>query len=51
MKRKEQVIFDLRDEKEQDDVKKNRLTDTFKRHNCDVWQDRPELMNYEVAYS
>ena len=26
---------------------KNRFPNTFKRVNCDVWQDRPELMSIE----
>ena len=41
------IVFDLRNEKVKRNVKKNRLAHTFKQRNCDVWQDRPQLLNLE----
>ena len=44
----EQVIFDMRTEKEKQCVQKNRNAHTF-RNECDVWQDRPQLMSFETV--
>ena len=47
----EAIIFDLRDGYEKTENKKNRLATTFKKKKCDVWQDRPLLMNFENVAS
>ena len=46
--RREQVILDMRTEVDKANVRLNRHVNTFKKTNCDVWQDRPQLVSYEV---
>ena len=40
-------IIDQRSVKEKEAIRKNRLAFTFKKQNCDVWQDRPQLISFE----
>ena len=47
IKKNDSIIIDLRSQYEKESIKKNRLAYTFKKHNCDVWQDRPQLISYE----
>ena len=41
------ILIDLRSKEEKDAVRKNRFASTFKRDNCDVWRDRPQLISFE----
>ena len=39
----------MRTEVDKANVRLNRHVNTFKKTNCDVWQDRPQLVSYEVS--
>ena len=42
-KRNEEVIFDLRNERQKANTKLNRMGYTFRRY-CDIWKDRPRII-------
>ena len=44
-----QAILDMRSEIDKANVRLNRKVNTFKKENCDVWQDRPQLVSYEIC--
>ena len=39
----------MRSEVDKANVRLNRKVNTFKKENCDVWQDRPQLVSYEIC--
>ena len=42
-----QIIIDLRSEIDKANVRLNKYVNTFRKASCNVWQDRPNLINYE----
>ena len=44
---REQIILDMRNEIDKENVRLNRNINTFKADDCDVFQDRPEIIAYE----
>ena len=47
--RKEQFIFDMRNESTKSNQRLNKSVKTFKQESCDVWADRPTFIQFTKA--